>query len=68
MLDDAESDAESDSKGQWGRKALSRATPAMMPCIGFAQASAGDVNHPTHRRCMVNGLAWYGEEGRGKLR
>ena len=24
------------------RTALSRATPAMLPCIGFAQASAGD--------------------------
>ena len=49
-------------------RAVRAAGPVMTPCIGFAQASAGDVNHPTQRRCMVNGLAWYGEEGRGKLR
>jgi hypothetical protein len=69
MLDDAESDAESDSKGQWGRKALSRATPAMMPCIGFAQASAGDVKIIRHNDAVWwMALAWDGDEGRGKLR
>jgi hypothetical protein len=37
--------------------------PAMLPCIGFAQASAGDVNHSTQLRQMVNGLAWVATKG-----
>jgi hypothetical protein len=35
----------------------------MKPCIGFAQASAGDVNHSTQLRQMVNGLAWVAMKG-----
>ena len=35
----------------------------MKPCIGFAQASAGDVNHSTQLRQMVNGLAWVARKG-----
>jgi hypothetical protein len=65
--EDALSHASEIGRASRGRRAYA-GSPAMLPCIGFAQASAGDVNHPTQRRCMVNGLAWYGEEGRGKLR
>jgi hypothetical protein len=35
----------------------------MKPCIGFAQASAGDVNHSTQLRQIVNGLAWVATKG-----
>jgi hypothetical protein len=38
-------------------------TLVMKPCIGFAQASAGDVNHSTQLRQMVNGLAWVATKG-----
>jgi hypothetical protein len=44
-------------------RARSTATPVMKPCIGFAQASAGDVNHSTQLRQIVNGLAWVATKG-----
>src|SRR2546430_14773027 len=44
-------------------RARSTAPPVMKPCIGFAQASAGDVNHSTQLRQIVNGLAWVATKG-----
>src|SRR6267143_355272 len=44
-------------------RARSTAPTVMKPCIGFAQASAGDVNHSTQLRQIVNGLAWVATKG-----
>ena len=52
-----------------GKDGPTRAPPAMLPCIGFAQASAGDVKIIRHNDAVWwMALAWDGDEGRGKLR
>ena len=52
-----------------GEEGAFAATPAMLPCIGFAQASAGDVKIIRHNDAVWwMALAWDGDEGRGKLR
>jgi hypothetical protein len=60
--EDALSHASEIGRASRGRRAYA-GSPAMLPCIGFAQASAGDVNHSTQLRQMVNGLAWVATKG-----